>query len=108
MWIHPIVVGKIVQKKKGQRQGLERKTSVQLKDSMICPWSFIAIMISLAETMAGPQEIPPTPLPPHLEEAVPGLGQVPSPVAGRALMLMCRGLMVMPTGEWSWGGNTGG
>ena len=106
MWIHPIVVGKIVQKKKnGQRQGLERKTSAQLKDSMICPWSLIAIMISLAEMMAGPQEIP---LPPHLEEAVPGLGQVPSPVAGRALMLMCRGLMVMPTGEWSRGGNTGG
>lgn len=31
--------------------GLERKTSVQLKDSMTCPLSLIATMISLTKMM---------------------------------------------------------
>ena len=66
-------------------------------------------MTSLTKTMAETQEIlqPPV-LSSHSEEVRQGLGQVPSPVAGRALMLTSCGLMVSFSVEWDWRGTTGG
>lgn len=44
-------------KKNHRDRVLEGLTSVQLKDSVICPLSLIATVISLTGTMTGIQEI---------------------------------------------------